>query len=81
MNQIQTFRRSGHLLTGAEARKAWADQEVRCACGDYGDAENTIAGTVDGLPAEWLGCPNCAGQAVGRPLVFRRPCGQNRAAG
>jgi len=73
MKRIPTFRLKDKVLTGAEARKAWASQNVRCACGDYGDVENTIAGSCNDMPAEWLGCPNCSGTALGRPMIFRLP--------
>ena len=68
-----TFRIGDKLLVGREARKAWREQEVYCACGSSGDAAHCVDGTVGGSPAEWLGCDNCTGQALGRPLVYRLP--------
>lgn len=68
-----TFRVGNKLLVGREARKAWAAQEARCACGSCGDDQHTVDGTVGGSPAEWLGCDNCTGQALGRPLVWLLP--------
>ena len=68
-----TFRIGDKLLVGREARKAWAAQEARCDCGSCGDTQHTVDGTVSGSPAEWLGCDNCTGQALGRPLVYRLP--------
>lgn len=70
---IPTFRHGGILLTGDAAKKAWADQTARCGCGSYGDESEAISGTCKDMPAEWLGCTNCSGQALGRPLVYRLP--------
>ena len=72
-NRIPTYRHGETLLTGRDARRAWADQTVRCACGYHGDASEWIAGTANDMPAEWLGCTNCRGQALGRPLIYRLP--------
>ena len=71
--RIATFVTGQKLLTGSEAKKAWATQSVRCACGYYGDESNTVSGSASDMPAEWLGCPNCNGQALGYPLVYRLP--------
>ena len=71
--RVPTFRHNNTLLTGPAAKKTWADQSVRCACGSSGDPANSISGTCKNMPAEWLGCSNCTGQAVGRPLVYRLP--------
>lgn len=71
--RIPTFRQGDKLLTFAEARKAWAEQTARCACGSCGDTDHSISGTCKDMPAEWLGCDNCSGQALGRPLVYRLP--------
>jgi hypothetical protein len=68
---IPTFVNNGELLTGVAARDTWADQTARCNCGSYGDTEHAIAGTCNDMPAKWLGCDNCHGSAVGRPIVFR----------
>lgn len=77
--RIPTFRDCGKLLTGAAASEAWAAQTAKCACGSCGDKDNAIAGTAKDMPAQWLGCPNCTGQALGRPIVYRLPV-QIRAA-
>lgn len=66
-----TFRAGDQLLIGAAAKQAWADQSARCNCGCGGVSSETISGTCSGLSAEWMSCPNCSGQAVGRPLVYR----------
>lgn len=71
--QIPTFRKNGSLLTGKEARMAWEAQDARCNCGSGGDAAHAISGTCKDMPAQWLGCDNCTGQAIGRPLVYRLP--------
>ena len=72
--RIATFRsQDGRLLKGREARRAWAAQESICACGCHGEAKESVSGTVGLCPAEWIGCPNCTGNALGRPLVFRLP--------
>jgi hypothetical protein len=80
MKTIPTFLTGINLLTGAKARAAWANQSVRCPCGSYGDVSESLSGTCQDMPAEWLGCdnPTHAGQALGRPLVFRT-AGQIRA--
>lgn len=71
---MPTFRNEvGTLLIGQDAKKAWAEQSARCNCGSYGDVEHSISGTCSDMPAEWLGCDNCRGCAVGRPLVYRLP--------
>jgi len=75
MVKKKTLRFNGRDLPRGEARKLWLAQigNVRCACGDtasfgqYG--RDTIAGTVGGISAVWLGCPNCEGQALGLPLI------------
>lgn len=69
--RIPTFRRGDTLLVGQEARAAWAAQSARCGCGSYGDAEEAISGSCKNMPAQWLGCTNCNGSALGRPLVYR----------
>jgi hypothetical protein len=72
MKRIPTFRTlDGPLLVGAAAKKAWASQVARCNCGYCGKAEASIEGAYDGMPAEWLGCPNCSGSALGFPLLYR----------
>ncbi len=74
MKRIATFHAAdGFLLTGRAARKAWASQSVRCACGTYGDEDYAIDGTCRDMPARWLGCDNCRGRALGYPLVFQLP--------
>ncbi len=72
--RIATFRADGRqLLKDNTAREAWASQNVRCNCGSYGDRSESISGTCNDMPAEWLGCTNCTGQALGRPLIYRLP--------
>jgi hypothetical protein len=71
--RIATFRKDDELLTGEKARAAWAAQRVRCACRSYGDQQHSIGGTCEDLPAVWLGCTNCRGQALGYPMVYRLP--------
>jgi hypothetical protein len=72
MKQIPTFKTSdGILLVGAKAKRAWARQDARCNCGYRGEAETSVLGSDGDMPLEWLGCPNCIGSAVGRPLVYR----------
>lgn len=71
--RIPTFRVGGKLLTGADAAKAWAEQSGKCNCGSHGTQEDSISGECGGMPATWLGCSNCTGEAVGRPLVYRMP--------
>jgi hypothetical protein len=69
-----TFFSGARLLIGDESLAAWLAQSVRCNCGSYGDAEHAISGTSgtsDEMPAKWLGCKNCPGQALGYPLVYR----------
>lgn len=66
-----TFKIDGVLLVGADAKTKWAAQRARCGCGSYGDAEESIGGKCSDMPTEWLGCPNCSGQALGKPLVYR----------
>ena len=63
------------IRLGRDAEQAWRDQEIRCACGSRGDAEQAIAGEVGGMPAKWLGCsnPSHTGQALGEPLIYRLP--------
>ena len=74
IGRIPTFRtKESGMLSGASARRAWGKQVVRCNCGDHGDAANEIAGTAGDMPARWLGCGTCPGQALGRPLVYRLP--------
>lgn len=73
MQRIPTFLTEGRLLVGTEAKKAWRNQTARCACGSYGIAEEAVSGTLNGMPAEWLGCDNCTGQSLGLPLVYRLP--------
>lgn len=70
-NRIPTFRTRDALLTGSNAIAAWSQQRIRCNCGSYGDEANSISGSCNDMPAKWLGCDNCTGQAVGRPLVYR----------
>jgi len=71
----QTKRFQGVTYPAATARRLWLAQigKVRCNCGStasYGlHGRDTIIGTVSELPAVWLGCPNCPGQALGAPLV------------
>lgn len=71
MKTIPTFKKNGDLLTGHEAREAWAGQSARCNCGSYGDESEAIHGSAGDMPAVWLGCTNCDGTALGRPLVMR----------
>lgn len=71
MKTQPTFVIDGKLLVGHEAKDAWAAQSVRCACSSYGDADHSISGSCSDMPAEWLGCTNCRGQALGQPLVYR----------
>lgn len=71
MTTKPTFRQGDRLLIGADAIAAWEAQSVRCACGSYGDKENAISGSCKDMPAKWLGCDNCDGTALGRPLVYR----------
>lgn len=71
--RIPTFRDGAGLLTCAAAIKAWQQQTARCGCGSCGDEANAIDGTAGDMPAKWLGCDNCTGQALGRPLVYRLP--------
>lgn len=59
-------------VSGKAARKAWADQAVRCACGSYGCVDAAVSGSAGLDRARWLGCPSCSGTALGRPLVWRR---------
>jgi len=74
MRRTATFHDGSKMLTGREARKAWKEQRARCNCGSCGDAEHAISGTVGpDMPAQWLGCDNCSGQALGSPLVYRLP--------
>ena len=71
--RIPTFRQGEKLLTGASAREEWKTQTARCGCGSHGDEKNSISGSSNDMPAEWLGCDNCTGRALGRPLVYRLP--------
>lgn len=71
MTKTATFRIDGKVLTGSEAKTAWAAQSAKCACGSYGDTAHAISGTCEDSPAKWLGCANCSGQAVGGPLIYR----------
>lgn len=71
MTTIPTFTQDGKLLIGTDATKAWASQAVRCGCGDYGDKSEAVSGSCHDMPAEWLGCTNCSGHALGRPLIYR----------
>lgn len=68
-----TFQDGDKLLRGKAARTAWKAQEARCACGGYGDPANALSGTAGDKPATWLGCSNCSGQALGKPLIYRLP--------
>ena len=70
---IPTFRHEEKLLTGKAAREAWASQSARCNCGSHGDEEHAVHGECNDMAATWLGCSNCRGQALGRPLVYRLP--------
>ena len=71
--RLPTFRADSELLIGSAAVHAWKTQRVRCNCGAYGDAENSISGTCNDMPAKWLGC-DYHPTAVGRPLVYRLQC-------
>jgi hypothetical protein len=73
MKRIATFKLDGKMLTGAAAVTAWAKQSAHCNCGSYGAKSEAISGTCSDMPAKWLGCTNCSGQALGRPLVYRLP--------
>lgn len=73
METQPTFARNGILLVGREAVEAWSSQTARCNCGSYGGGEDAISGSCHDMPAKWLGCDNCVGQALGRPLVYRVP--------
>jgi len=70
---VPTFRADGELLVGVAAIKAWKAQDAFCACGDAGDEADAVSGEASDMPAEWLGCPNCSGRAVGHPLIYRLP--------
>lgn len=67
---MPTFRRDGETFDGAEAINQWKNQSVTCACGCHATEKDSISGTSNDLPAKWLGCPNCPGTALGRPLVY-----------
>ncbi len=75
MKKRATFLVESTLLTDAAAVTAWREQAVRCPCGHRGDAEHAVAGAAGDMPAKWLGCanPTHAGQALGRPLIYRLP--------
>jgi len=73
MKRVPTFRQDNVLLGGTEAIEAWKAQEPVCNCGSVGEAGEAISGSASNMPAKWLGCPNCSGQALGRPLVYRLP--------
>lgn len=68
-----TYQDGDALLVGTTARDTWRAQQARCNCGCYGDADHAMSGTAGDMPAVWLGCPNCRGQALGKPLVYRLP--------
>ena len=73
MKRVPTFLAGGVMLRGIQAIKAWRAQEPVCACRSVGEASAAISGSASNMPAKWLGCPNCSGQALGRPLVYRLP--------
>lgn len=66
-----TFVRDEAMLLGAEAVAAWRSQVEKCQCGRRGNADDAVCGSVDDMPATWLGCSHCGRRAVGWPLVFR----------
>jgi hypothetical protein len=67
-----TFRsQAGVLLVGTSALEAWKAQIARCNCGRLATAEAPVTGQCNDMPAQWIGCSGCSGQALGRPLVWR----------
>jgi hypothetical protein len=44
-------------------------ENTRCACGAHGSWDDTVSGTSGDRPCVWAGCPNCAGTAVGVPVL------------
>ena len=71
MKTTPTFFASNYLHVGQAAIDAWSAQTARCACGCRATERNFVSGKCEDMPASWLGCPNCRGQACGLPLVYR----------
>lgn len=75
MAKSKTLRFDGNNLPRGQARKRWLAQvgKISCSCGStasYGlHGRDTIGGTCGGKTAVWLGCSDCAGRALGKPLV------------
>jgi hypothetical protein len=58
-----------HVRAEAVQERLRAAENARCACGDTGSWEHAIYGTSGGSDCVWAGCPNCSGQAIGRPIL------------